>query len=346
MTIKGRIVKSLSKIGVAAPWRSTVEKALVSLGHKYPTSRSVLSFCRHFGSKLIEYEGNEFARVAIFETGGKMSCGGEKTLAELSLFYYFCGTITGQHEDELRVVRLLRQLIREGDVFFDLGANFGFYSCYVLPLCGRSGAVHAFEANPCLIPHLRRSIDLNSGFGNINLNPVAVGSNSGAYLPLYGTDRIGSSSLYPHEWLDRDSAIEVPVVTIDEYIREKRIKRIDVMKIDIEGAELDALHGMEETFRTSPPRAIICELTVLPEESSPGRDHPEIRQRASSAADPYQLSDFLRQKGYQLCYIADDGRLRAGHVLEPIDDPTLKVTNVAFILPELQSLRPDVFVSR
>ena len=346
MSIKGRVVKTLSEIGIAAPWRSAVEGALVSLGHKYPTSRTVLSFCRHFGSKLIEYEGNEFGRVATFETGGKMSCGGERTLAELSLFYYFCGTITGQHEDERRVVRLLRQLVRNGDVFFDLGANFGFYSCYVLPLCGMSGAVHAFEANPGLIPHLRRSIDLNRGYGNINLNPVAVGSDSGTYLPLYGTDRIGCSSLYPHEWLDRDSTIEVPVVTIDEYIREKRIKRLDVMKIDIEGAELDALHGMEETFRTCPPRAIICELTVLPEESSPGRDHPEIRRRAATAADPYQLADFLRQKGYQLCYIDDDGRLRAAQGLEPTGDFALKVTNVAFVLPDLQRSRPEVFVSQ
>src|SRR6266478_197887 len=346
MSIKGRVVKTLSKIGIAAPWRSAVEKALVSLGHKYPTSRSVLSFCRHFGSKLIEYEGNEFTRVAIFETGGKMSCGGERTLAELSLFYYFCGTITGQHEDELRVVRLLRRLVREGDVFFDLGANFGFYSCYVLPLCGRSGAVHAFEANPCLIPHLRRSIDLNSEYGNINLNALAVASNSGVYLPLYGTDRIGCSSLYPHEWLDRDSTVQVTVVTSDEYTREKRIGHLGVMKIDIEGAELDALHGMEETFRVCPPKAIICELTVLPEENSPRRGHPEVQQRDLSAADPHQLADFLRQKGYQLCYIADDGRLRARHLLEPIDNPTLKITNVAFVLPELQSLRPDVFVSR
>ena len=345
MSIKGRVVKTLSEIGIAAPWRSAVEGTLVSLGHKYPTNRSVLSFCRHFGSRLIEYEGDEFARVAIFDTGGKMSCAGDRALSELSLFYYFCGTITGQHEDELRVVRLIRQLVREGDVFFDLGANFGFYSCYVLPLCGKSGAVHAFEANPCLIPHLLRSIDLNKGYGDINLNPVAVGSDSGVRLPLYGSNRIGCTSLYPHEWLDRDSTIEVPVMTIDEYVREKRITRLDVMKIDIEGAELDALHGMEETFRTCPPEAIICELTVLPEEGSSSPDYPEIR-RAPSAADPYQIVDFLRQKGYQLCYISDEGRLSVAPALEQNGVLALKVTNVAFVLPELQRLRPELFVSQ
>src|SRR5205085_8345556 len=68
-----------------------------------------------------------------------------------------------------------------------------FYSVYVGPLCGRSGAVHAFEANPRLIPHLSRSIALNQVHSNIRLNAVAVGNQSGASLPLYDPDRIGCS---------------------------------------------------------------------------------------------------------------------------------------------------------
>lgn len=344
MTIKGSVVRTLSEIGMAAPWRSAIERTLVSLGHKYPTNRTVLSFCRHFGAQLIDHEGTEFVRVATFESGGKMCCGGGELLAELSIFYYFCGTITGQHEDELRVVQLLKRLLKEGDIFFDLGANFGFYSFFAAPLCGKSGAVHAFEANPSLIPHLRRSIDLNAGIGRIALNPVAVGSNSGIRLPLYGTDRIGCSSLYRHEWLDHKCSVEVPVVTIDEYVRDLQIDRIDVMKIDIEGAELDALRGMEKTFGICAPKAIICELTILPDENDLGRHHPEIRQRASSAADPYELADFLRQKGYQLCEIDCDGRISPSEMLQSTSDFKLKVTNVAFVLPELRRLRPDLFV--
>jgi FkbM family methyltransferase len=345
MSIKGNIVKTLSGIGVATPLRATIEKVLVSLGHKYPTNRSILSFCRHFGAKLIEREGSEFERVALFETGGKMSCWGEKSLTELSLFYYFCGTITGQHEDELRVVRLLRRLVRKDDVFFDLGANFGFYSCFVLPMCGPTGAVHAFEANPCLMPHLRRSVSLNKEFGCVELNPVAVGSRSGVTLPLYGADRIGSTSLYPHEWLDRNNVVDVPVTTIDDYVRDKSISRIDVMKIDIEGAELDALRGMEKTFRVCSPKAIICELTLLTQDTRPD-DRADIPGRASSAADPYQLATFLRQKGYLLCHISSDGHLCEAPALRADNGVPFKVTNVAFVLPELRSLRPEVFVAR
>jgi FkbM family methyltransferase len=330
-------------MAAAGPWRSIFERALVFCGHRYPTSRILLSFCRHFGSKLIKREGLGFSRVAVFDTGGKMFCSGDSSLAELSLFYYFVGTIIGQHEDERGVARLLRRLVREGDVFFDLGANFGFYSSYVLPLCGNSGAVHSFEPNLCLIPHLRQLGEVNDNYGGIHLNVVAVGKESGRSLPLYGSDRIGSSSLYPHKWLNRDTAIVVPVVTIDEYVREKGIKRIDVVKIDIEGAELDALEGMEETFRVCPPKLIVCELTLMGEHNSNRRRSTEV-PRASSAADPRQVADFLKERGYELWGIADDGRLRKWEASGMTTDSDLKLINVAFVRPELREQRSELFV--
>ena len=152
MSLKGRTVDLLCEVAAAGPWRSAFERALVLYGHRYPTSRTLLSICRHFGAKLIEREGEEFSRVAVFDTGGKMSCSGERSLAQLSLFYYFVGTINGQHDDEGGVARLFRRLVREGDVFFDLGANFGFYSSYVLPLCGRSGCPSECAVARRLIP--------------------------------------------------------------------------------------------------------------------------------------------------------------------------------------------------
>jgi FkbM family methyltransferase len=293
-------------------------------------------------TKLAEREGNGFSRRAVFETGGMMLCGGENSLANLDLSYYFTGTISGQHEDERSVARLVKRLVREGDIFFDLGANFGFYSFFVAPLCGRSGEIHAFEANPSLISHLRRSIELNREYACIYLNAFAVGKESGGYLPLYGPERIGCSSLYPHEWLNRDSKVLVPIISIDQYVREKGIRRIDVMKIDIEGAELDALLGMKETFRLCPPKVIICELTLLPERDDPLRGGSEVTRRAAAAADPQELADFLKQRGYELWNIGDDGRLRTWEGSE-LTAASLKLTNVAFVSQELHRLRPEVF---
>ncbi len=346
MSVKGHVVDLLGGVAVAGPWRSTVEKALVSFAHKYPTSRTVLSFCRHFGGKLVEREGSSFSRRAVFETGGVMFCGGEKKVAQLSLMYYFLGTITGQHEDEQGVAQCLQRLVREGDVFFDLGANFGFYSFYVAPLCGRSGAIHAFEANPFLIPHLHRSAELNRECGKIQVNALAVGKESGKYLPLYDPDWFGCSSLYAHGWLNQGSKVLVPLVTIDEYVLKNRIERIDVMKIDIEGAELDAFQGMEQTFQVCPPKVIICELTLLPEENDPLRHSAGVLRRASSAADPRELTEFLKQKGYELWGIADDGRLCTWEATKLTAEEPLKLANAAFVLPSFRRSRPEIFVPR
>ncbi len=345
MSVKGEIVSVLSSVAATPALRSAGERLLTLAGHRFPTSRTVQSFCRHFGGKLMQHGGERFERVAVFASGGQMSCGRDGQIGLHSLMHYFLGTITGQTEDERPIVSLLDRLIGRGDVFFDVGANLGFYSVYVGPLCGRSGAVHAFEANPRLIPHLSRSIALNQVHSNIRLNAVAVGKQSGASLPLYDPDRIGCSSLHAHGWLNHESAVLVPVVTIDEYVRERQITRIDVMKIDIEGAELDAFQGMEETFRVCPPGVIICEL--MPFENTYGRDRLEVLHRARSAADPWEIAELLGAKSYEMFQIGtSDGRLR----LPPISVSTLeraqRVANVAFVRKDVKDQRPALFIGQ
>lgn len=344
MSIKGNIVSLLSNAAARSPFRSTSEKFLIAVGHNFPMSRTVQSFCRHFGDKLVEREGVASGRIATFESGGQMYCGFDGQIGSLSLMHYFLGTITGQTQDERPIVRLLNRLMRQGDVFFDVGANLGFYSFYVSPMCGKSGSVHAFEANPLLIPHLSRSIELNKVRSNIHLNPVAVGSQSNKQLPLYDPERIGCSSLHVHGWLDPASVVMVPVITLDDYVRERRIDRIGVMKIDIEGAELEAFQGMEQTFRVCPPSVIICEL--MPYENLYGRDHVEVVHRATSAASPTQIADFLHAKGYEMFEIIEtDGRLRLHDKSVALMEDARHIENVAFVHSNFRDQRPEIFVT-
>ena len=262
-TIKGRIVSQVAKLAVAGPWRSTAETLTCAVGHKYPTSRAVLSFCRHLGSELLEREGTRFERVASFASGGKMFCTGLGGISTTSIMYYFLGTINGQTEDERPMEKLLLKAVKEGDTFLDIGANYGFYSFLLGPLCGKSGAVHAFEANPLLRQHLVRSAALNESAANITINTVAIGATNRDEVVLFDPERIGCSSLHQHEWLDTRHSVSVPQITIDEYRKANNLTRIDLVKIDIEGAELDAFRGMEETFRVCPPSLIVCELMPL-----------------------------------------------------------------------------------
>src|SRR3989442_7445170 len=88
------------------------------------------------------------------------------------------------------------------------------------------------------------------------------------------------------------------------------------MKIDIEGAELEAFQGMEETFRVCPPGVIICEL--LPIENTYGRDHIEVLHPALSASNPTLIAEFLHAKGYEMFQIVKTDRkstrLNSSHV--------------------------------
>jgi FkbM family methyltransferase len=269
-----------------------------------------------------------------------MLCGGSGMVAAASAMYYFMGTITSQDEDEKPLAKLLRRVVREGDTFLDIGANVGFYSFFVGPLCGPAGAVHAFEANPLLIPHLRRSADLNKPRANIIINPVAIGKESNKTLQLYDPDRIGGSSLFQLDWLDTARSVTVPLTTIDDYVLKNQMDRVDVVKIDIEGAELDAFRGMQATFDTCPPAVILCELVLLFEA---GRD--PVGRRDSHARGGYaiEVMDFLGARGYEARTIREDGLIAQVIERRTIERLTQNLINVAFVRSELTTARPELF---
>lgn len=334
MTIKGNVVSALCGLAALPPFTAASERLLLLAGHRYPTSRTVQSFSRHFGARLMDRERERFERIITFDTGGKMHCGADEFAGPPCVMHYFLGTITGQMEDERPVVRFLERLLRPGDVFFDVGANLGFYSLYVGPLCGKSGAVHAFEANPVLIPHLRRSIALNESTSNIILNDVAVGRRSNEVLRLYDPGRIGNSSFHAHGWLNREKWVSVPVVALDDYASEHAVRRIDAVKIDIEGAELEALQGMERLFEYAPPNVIVCELMPT-----------AVSSRAPSAARPADIAAYLAERNYVMCTFAPQhGYLRLPAASVEFIESHDHVVNVAFVRSLLIGDRPELFV--
>jgi FkbM family methyltransferase len=339
VSVSGAAVDFIARIAAGSPLRSRAERWMRSLGHRYPASWAVQSVCRHFGGHLIRTEGERFARIAKFGSGGEMRCSNIDGLGAVALSYYFHGTITGQTEDERPIVALFRRFVRPGDIFLDIGANLGFYSFFVGAICGRDGEVHAFEANPRLRMHLMRSIELNRHQANIQLNSVAVGRTN-TMMQLYGVERIGCSSLYQHEWLNRNTSVTVPVTTIDEYRRNRKLRRIDAVKIDIEGAELDAFHGMANTFEECPPWIIVCEL--MPALNTHGAT-PQDNLRRASSAEPMAVIEFLGARGYSPYYIEETGRLG-----ETVPDKIVQqlegtVLNVCFVRSGLRERRPDLF---
>ncbi len=153
---------------------------------------------------------------------------------------------------ELPVQRAIIDALHPGGVFYDVGANVGYFSMLAARAVGPSGQVYAFEALPWIGERIAVHSRLN-GFANVRTFPVAVAEApgksrirltshpGGATLEGHGTPRDGSG------WLD------VATVSIDTAIESGSLRRPDVVKIDVEGAELAVLQGMRTCLRDDAP---------------------------------------------------------------------------------------------
>jgi FkbM family methyltransferase len=322
----------VARIAADEPWCSIVEGFVVRLGHIAPGSRIVRSFCLH-------YVRNK-EKIAVLSTGGKMLL----HLDQSTVLYYFLGTMACS-PSEMPVERLLRRALREGDVFFDVGANVGFYTFLAAPLCGLTGGVHAFEANPALKADLIGSVGLNRFSQCIAINAAAVGETHGGECVLYlpsDSYAISLPSTLLHEWLNSGPKVTVPLLSIDGYMSEKKLAKLDVVKIDIEGGELNAFKGMIETFKTVPPALVICELM----HSSMSFEKGKSLQRSTFAPDAIEIIKFMRARGYQPWHIrAYDGRLDHICTQDEIENivSTSNIMNICFARFGLQQVRPELY---
>ena len=153
---------------------------------------------------------------------------------------------------------MVRHLGR-GDVFYDIGANLGFFSMLGARLVGyEDGLVYAFEAAPDNAAAIRSNAHLNS-MPNIEVIGKAVAAHAGRGRLQVVDDQSWSklSEYGDHPYTER--VIDVELVAIDELVQAGEIKPPALVKIDVEGAELAVLEGMRQTIADHQP-AIICEL--------------------------------------------------------------------------------------
>ncbi|MFH1498880.1 MAG: FkbM family methyltransferase [Verrucomicrobiota bacterium] len=150
----------------------------------------------------------------------------------------------------------LADFLRDGGVFFDIGANAGIYSLWVGSLRLPGVRVEAFEPSPALCARLGANLVRNQ-LDNIRLNPCALGRTTGIATLVAGDGNQGENHV---EAGDNHSGQSVPITTLPAFLREHHIARIDALKIDVEGHELDVLEPLfNEAHRESWPRLVICE---------------------------------------------------------------------------------------
>jgi FkbM family methyltransferase len=146
------------------------------------------------------------------------------------------GYVLGTSETEVQT--WLADILRRGDVFWDLGANIGFFTLLGARLVGPEGTVVAFEPWPQNAEQLQRNAELN-GFTQVVTERVAVSSQVGIASFTLPEGRRDAGALGAGK---SGTTISVPTTTMDAYAAGAA-RPPNVVKIDVEGAELDVLRG-------------------------------------------------------------------------------------------------------
>ena len=154
---------------------------------------------------------------------------------------------------------LLHRTLHTGAVFYDIGANVGFFSLIASRLVGECGRVYAFEPEPKNISLIYRNIRLNQS-DNISVIEAAVSQESGVSR-LYIAEYAGGHSLYQddHPFPGTEVTIPVPTVSLDGLVDSKKILPPSMVKIDVEGGEVEVLKGMNRILIQHRP-VVIYEL--------------------------------------------------------------------------------------
>lgn len=159
---------------------------------------------------------------------------------------------------EAGVRRVLQALIQPGMTVADVGANVGLHTIACAWATGPSGQVHAFEPEPGPRAQLEKMLRFN-GLSWVQVHARAAGRGPGK-ATLHMSPVIGHSSLYelPKDEEGRAELLEVQVESLDEAIPPSR--PLDVVKIDVEGAELEVLAGLQAHLDANPDIAIVAEF--------------------------------------------------------------------------------------
>ncbi len=166
-----------------------------------------------------------------------------------------------QFLDRLERDTLARELAG-GGVFFDIGTNAGVYTFSVAAACGPAVRIESFEPDPELCTRLRYNLALNQ-LAQVHLNQLALGRTEGTATLVAGTGNKGENRVESRTV--SSAGTSVAITTLPAFLHRENITKIDALKIDVEGFEVDVL---EPFFTTSPrtawPRLLICEVTQDP----------------------------------------------------------------------------------
>lgn len=198
-------------------------------------------------------------------------------------------------EEALRAV--VHSELRNGDTMLDIGANFGLHTLYAAKLVTSAGHVYAFEPAPQNVRLLRRNVRLNKLDTTVTIVPSVVSNSSEPFLELHVPDECVAVTASLRKVTPGERLVRVTNMRLDDFGWHSNAS-VRLMKIDVEGAELEVLRGALNIIKCARP-VLVIEVH--------GFALPEF----GASAD--ELEEFLQGLGYRKTLIDDPHLTAANH---------------------------------
>ncbi len=182
---------------------------------------------------------------------------------------------------------VMRKNIKEGDIIIDIGANVGFYTLLFSKWVGEKGMVYAFEPEKTNFKILKHNVETNRCSNVVCFNLAT--SDIKEYKELFISDKLGE-----HSFASKTRTIQIcKTDTIDNLFRNKRI---DFIKMDIEGWEYFALKGMKKTIKFNPQVKVFSEF------------YPSLLKKSGISSEKY-IGE-LKSLGFKVIWINQNKNIK------------------------------------
>ena len=201
--------------------------------------------------------------------------------------YYYFGMVGNAYG------RILYSLLKEGDTVLDVGANVGNFSTISAGVIGEKGSVWAIEPNPDLYERLS-DMAAEVPDGPIQVRHAAVWSSCGS-MEFHVATETGWSSLRENATFEKERSVVIDTITLDVFAKQENLSRVALLKLDIEGAETDALLGAKDSLEKGVFDCILLEA--------------EPKRLAAFGRSGQEIDTLMQQSGFEPVAIIREDRL-------------------------------------